>query len=50
MSQMEKNEIMREIKFRGVTDNNELVYSYDGKQLFGGLKSYDILQRFSIVN
>ena len=37
----------REIKFRGVTDDNELVYP-DNK-LIGGIKSYDILQRFSNV-
>ena len=38
---------MREIKFRGITDSDELVYPDD--RAFGGLKSFDILQRFSKI-
>lgn len=37
----------REILFRGITESGELIYPDD--KLFGGLKSYDILQRFDNV-
>lgn len=37
----------REILFRGITESGELIYPDD--KLFGGLKSYDILQRFEKV-
>ena len=38
----------RELKYRGVTDDNELVYP--DNRPFRGLRNDDILQRFSIVN
>ena len=40
---------MKTIKFRGINDDGSIVYPDNSKRLFGGLKSYDILQRFSNV-
>jgi len=40
---------MKTIKFRGINDDGTLVYPDKRLFGFGGLKSYDILQRFSNV-